>query len=67
MDLTNDTFARKFYLESFVSAMNSMAKDLGMENTKFSNPHGLDDPKNYSTIKDLAILLRATYYDKQCL
>ena len=67
MDSTNNLFARKFYLENFVYDMNSMAKDLVMKNTKFFNPHGLDDPESYSTIKDLAILLTAAYYDKQCL
>lgn len=42
--------------ELFVQKMNEKAAMLGMKNTHFSNPHGLDDPENYSTAKDLAIL-----------
>ena len=34
MDLTNDTFAKKFYLENYVSGMNSMAKNLGIKKLK---------------------------------
>jgi D-alanyl-D-alanine carboxypeptidase len=36
--------------------MNDKAHRLGMENTHFSNPNGLDAPNHYSTAKDLAIL-----------
>lgn len=45
-------------LEKFVSKMNSLAKKIGMNNTTFENPHGLDDDtKNYSTAYDLALLM----------
>ncbi|MDP4008667.1 MAG: D-alanyl-D-alanine carboxypeptidase family protein [Candidatus Peregrinibacteria bacterium] len=42
--------------ELFVQKMNAKAENLGMQNTHFANPHGLDDPDNYSTAKDLGIL-----------
>lgn len=44
--------------KSFVNKMNEKAKVLGMTNTKFSNPIGLDDKNNYSTVNDIAILLK---------
>ena len=48
--------------ENFVNMMNSKAKEIGMDNTIFENPHGLDDTtKNYSTAKDLAILYAYAY------
>lgn len=43
--------------EQFITAMNQKAKKLGMSNTTFENPHGLDDKtKNYSTAYDMALL-----------
>ncbi|MCL5783951.1 MAG: D-alanyl-D-alanine carboxypeptidase [Patescibacteria group bacterium] len=42
----------------FVRAMNEKAKILGLKNTHFSNPQGFDDPGNYSSAEDLAILSR---------
>lgn len=41
---------------SFAVKMNEKAKELGMENSSFRNPHGLDDPEHYSTARDMAIL-----------
>ena len=45
-------------LETFVSLMNRKAMELGMEDTLFANPHGLDHPEHYSTAYDLAVLAR---------
>lgn len=45
-------------IENFVDIMNWEVKSLGLKNTHFSNPNGLDDPKNYSSAQDLAILTR---------
>lgn len=43
--------------EEFVNLMNEKAKQLGMKNTTFNNPSGLDTPKsNYSTAYDMALL-----------
>lgn len=45
--------------EKFVKMMNKKAKQIGMKNTTFSNPHGLDEKtKNYSTAYDMALLMR---------
>ena len=46
-------------VEAFVSQMNALARQLGMERTLFLNPHGLEPargPKPYSTALDLARL-----------
>ena len=43
-------------VEGFVERMNDKARYLGLEDTHFENPHGLDSPGHYSTAKDLAVL-----------
>ena len=44
-------------LEGFVVMMNQKAQEIGMSNTEFANPHGLDDHENhFSTAYDMAIL-----------
>ena len=43
----------------FVEEMNAEAQTLGLRNTHFSNPHGLDSEDNYSTARELAELTRA--------
>jgi D-alanyl-D-alanine carboxypeptidase len=46
-------------IEAFVSQMNALARQLGMERTLFVNPHGLEPNKGlqpYSTALDLAKL-----------
>jgi serine-type D-Ala-D-Ala carboxypeptidase (penicillin-binding protein 5/6) len=40
----------------FERAMNEKAKYLGLSNSHFANPQGFDDPNNYSTASDLAVL-----------
>ena len=46
-------------LEGFVIMMNQKAEEIGMTNTMFANPHGLDDHENhYSTAYDMAILTK---------
>jgi D-alanyl-D-alanine carboxypeptidase (penicillin-binding protein 5/6) len=42
--------------EAFVGEMNRRAKALGLKDTSFANPIGLDDPDNYSSAHDLAKL-----------
>lgn len=44
--------------EGFVERMNEKAKELGMRNTNFKNPHGLSDPDHYSTAYDIAMMSR---------
>ena len=43
-------------VEGFVQLMNDKAHRLGLQNTHFANPNGLDAPDNYSTARDLARL-----------
>ena len=43
---------------SFVERMNERAAELGLTDTHFANPNGLDDDGNYSTARDLAALAR---------
>lgn len=42
--------------EAFVADMNERAAELGLDDTSYANPIGLDDPANYSTARDLADL-----------
>jgi len=41
---------------AFVQAMNDYAKELGLENTRFTNPSGIDAEQTYSSARDIAIL-----------
>lgn len=41
-------------IEEFAELMNEEATTLKLENTHFTNPHGLDDEDHYTTAKDLA-------------
>ena len=43
-------------VEGFVQLMNDKAVRLGLKNTHFENPNGLDSPDHYSSARDLAIL-----------
>ena len=43
-------------VEAFVQRMNERARELGMTNTQFQNPHGLHEEGHYSTAHDLALL-----------
>lgn len=45
-------------IDNFVKSMNSKAKKIGMKNTVFLNPHGLDEEtENKSTSYDMALLM----------
>lgn len=43
---------------AFVAMMNAEAARMGLHGTRFANPHGLPDPRHYSTARDLATLAR---------
>ena len=43
-------------VEAFVDKMNKRAAELGMKNTHFANPHGLDDPAHYTSAADFVRL-----------
>jgi D-alanyl-D-alanine carboxypeptidase (penicillin-binding protein 5/6) len=45
-------------VKAFVGKMNAKAKELGLKNTHFTNPHGLDAKGHYSSARDLATLAR---------
>lgn len=42
--------------ENFSVLMNKKAKELGLKNSNFVTPHGLDDPNHYTTAYELALL-----------
>jgi D-alanyl-D-alanine carboxypeptidase (penicillin-binding protein 5/6) len=46
-------------VDQFVGKMNDKAKELGLKNTHYANPAGIDNPKNYSSARDLAKIARA--------
>jgi serine-type D-Ala-D-Ala carboxypeptidase (penicillin-binding protein 5/6) len=45
-------------VDEFVAKMNDKAKELGLENTRFENPAGIDARGNYSSAADLATITR---------
>lgn len=44
--------------EVFVKMMNDKAKELGLKNTNFKNPHGLDATDHYSSAYDMAMIAK---------
>jgi D-alanyl-D-alanine carboxypeptidase (penicillin-binding protein 5/6) len=44
--------------ERFVALMNEKAAELGLTDTSFTNPHGLDEPGHLSSARDATLLLR---------
>ena len=52
-------------INHFVRLMNEKAKELGLNNTIYNNPTGLDDnEKNYSTVSDLSLLYSYAFKNK---
>jgi len=55
--------------ENFAEMMTEKAIEIGMENTNFTNASGLNDPDNFSTVRDIAIMSKyliqnyPTYYE----
>ena len=45
-------------VETFVKMMNEKAEELGLGNTHFMNPSGLDNPEHYTTVYNLALIAR---------
>jgi serine-type D-Ala-D-Ala carboxypeptidase (penicillin-binding protein 5/6) len=50
---------------AFVAEMNVRAAELGLADTSYANPIGLDDPLNYSTARDLSVLARYLLRDRR--
>ncbi len=52
-------------VENFAKLMNAKAQELGLEDTHFANPHGLDNDEHYSSAYSLALLTKyALSYSK---
>ena len=45
-------------VDEFVNMMNQKAKELGLKNTNFKNPHGLDEANHYSSAYDMSIMAK---------
>lgn len=45
-------------VEDFVEMMNKKAKELGLTDTNFKNPHGLDEANHYSSAYDMAFIAK---------
>lgn len=43
-------------IEAFAEMMNRRAEEMGLHDTHFANPHGLDNSEHYTTAKELAII-----------
>jgi len=53
--------------ENFVKLMNERAKELGMINTNYENPHGLDSENHYTSARDMAIVAKELVKHKKIL
>jgi D-alanyl-D-alanine carboxypeptidase/D-alanyl-D-alanine carboxypeptidase (penicillin-binding protein 5/6) len=61
LESANDAAAAVAYtvggsIEDFAIMMNDKATSMGLENTSFANPHGLDAQEHYTTARELAII-----------
>lgn len=45
-------------VDEFVAMMNNKAKELGLTDTNFKNPHGLDDANHYSSAYDMSLIAK---------
>lgn len=45
-------------VSAFVDAMNNKATALGLKNTHFDNPHGLESENHYTTARDMSVMAR---------
>lgn len=52
--------------ENFVKLMNEKVKELGLQNTNFTNVTGLHNEKNYSSAYDMASILKAALGNDIC-
>lgn len=48
-------------VENFAAMMNAKAREIGLKNTSFTNPHGLDHAEHYTTAHELAIITAKAY------
>lgn len=52
-------------ITGFAALMNEKAEELGLEDTHFANPHGLDDDEHYTTAHDLALIAAEALKNEQ--
>lgn len=50
-------------MDNFVSLMNREAESLGLKNTSYANADGMDDPRNFQSAKDCAMLIKDSLND----
>ena len=53
--------------DAFVLKMNERARELGLKNTNFKNPHGLDTANHYSSARDMALIAKELVKHKKVL
>lgn len=63
-DAVNAAVNNTLGYDKFILKMNETAQQIGMQNSKFSNPIGKDDENNYSTASDIAKLLKYAIKNK---
>ena len=51
-------------IDGFSDLMNAKAAQLGLEDSQFMNPHGLDEEGHYTSAKDLAVIAAAVLEDE---
>ncbi len=51
----------------FVNMMNKRSKELGLKNTNFKTPHGLDEANHYSSARDMSLIARELVKHKKVL
>lgn len=54
-------------VDEFVKVMNKRAKELGLKDTNFKNPHGLDIENHYSSAYDMSIIAKELIKHKKVL
>lgn len=52
--------------EAFVELMNKKAEEMGLKNTHFTNASGLHDKNHYSTVEDMAVILKTAVENETC-
>lgn len=50
-------------MDNFVSLMNREAESLGLKDTSYANADGMDDPRNFQSAKDCAMLIKDSLND----
>jgi D-alanyl-D-alanine carboxypeptidase len=50
-------------VDAFAALMNKYAREIGMNNSNFVNPHGLFDERQYTSAYDLGLLARRIYQE----